>query len=134
MRNYLIHSVKELVENDKANPGQLSFASGYTAGIVGGYTLSKWGEFSTRHVPYKTTGPGASGHHRWPRVDDVRRFHLRHAEVRSRDRAPGAILLVYTAARFIRSCRPTDEAGIKGFDLDALGRTLSRRQKHSQRS
>src|SRR3984893_12117672 len=37
-----IHSVKELVDYAKANPGHLSFASGNTAGIVGGYTIAKW--------------------------------------------------------------------------------------------
>src|SRR5262249_27853973 len=36
--------VKELVDYAKATPGKLSFASGNTAGIVGGYTLAKWGE------------------------------------------------------------------------------------------
>ncbi len=33
--NLPIHSVKELVDYAKANPGKLSFASGNTAGIVG---------------------------------------------------------------------------------------------------
>src|SRR5258706_13806353 len=52
-----IYSIKELVDYAKANPGKLSFASGNTAGIVGGYTLAKWGEISMLHVPYKSTGP-----------------------------------------------------------------------------
>ena len=52
-----IHSVKDLVDYSKANPGKLSFASGNTAGIVGGYALMKWGEISMLHVPYKTTVP-----------------------------------------------------------------------------
>jgi tripartite-type tricarboxylate transporter receptor subunit TctC len=55
--NLPIHSIKELVDYAKANPGKLSFASGNTAGIVGGYTLAKWAEISMLHVPYKTTGP-----------------------------------------------------------------------------
>jgi tripartite-type tricarboxylate transporter receptor subunit TctC len=46
-----IHSVKELADYGKANPGHLSFA------IVGGYTVAKWAEISMLHVPYKTTGP-----------------------------------------------------------------------------
>src|SRR5262249_17429682 len=37
-----IRSVKELVEYAKVHPGELSFASGNTAGIVGGHTLAKW--------------------------------------------------------------------------------------------
>jgi tripartite-type tricarboxylate transporter receptor subunit TctC len=52
-----IQSVKELADYGKANPGHLSFASGNTAGIVGGYTVMKWAEISMLHVPYKTTGP-----------------------------------------------------------------------------
>src|SRR5262249_20108532 len=52
-----IRSVKELVEYAKVHPGELSFASGNTAGIVGGHTLAKWGEMSMLHIPYKTTGP-----------------------------------------------------------------------------
>src|SRR5580692_920148 len=55
--NLPIHSVKELVDYAKANPGKLTYASGNTAGIVGGYTLAKWSEISMLHVPYKTTGP-----------------------------------------------------------------------------
>src|SRR5215510_8466051 len=52
-----IRSGKELVDYAKAKPGKLSFASGNTAGIVGGYTVAKWGEISMLHVPYNTTGP-----------------------------------------------------------------------------
>src|SRR5260370_37667489 len=52
-----IHSIRELVDYAKANPGKLSFASGNTAGIVGGYTVAKWAEISMLHVPYKTTAP-----------------------------------------------------------------------------
>ena len=55
--NLPIHSIKELVDYAKAHPGELSFASGNTAGIVGGYTLAKWAGISMLHVPYKTTGP-----------------------------------------------------------------------------
>ena len=46
--NLPIHSVKELVAYAKANPGKLSFASGNTAGIVGGETLAQLGRH--RHV------------------------------------------------------------------------------------
>ena len=52
-----IHSVKELVDYAKANPGKLSFASGNTAGIVAGDTLAKWAGISMLHVPYKSTPP-----------------------------------------------------------------------------
>jgi tripartite-type tricarboxylate transporter receptor subunit TctC len=52
-----IHSVKELADYGKVNPGHLSFASGNTAGIGGGFTVAQWAEISMLHVPYKTTGP-----------------------------------------------------------------------------
>jgi tripartite-type tricarboxylate transporter receptor subunit TctC len=52
-----IHSVKELVEYAKANPGKLTYASGNTSGIVGMETLKRWAEVSILHVPYKTTVP-----------------------------------------------------------------------------
>ena len=40
--NLPVRSVQELVDYAKANPGKLSFASGNTAGIVGGFTLAHW--------------------------------------------------------------------------------------------
>ena len=73
-----IHSVKELVDYAKANPGKLSFASGNTAGIVGGYTLAHWADINILHVPYKSTPPALEDIIGRPRVHDVRRFHDRH--------------------------------------------------------
>ena len=52
-----IHSVKELVDYAKANPGKLSFASGNTAGIVGSKTLAHLAGLDILHVPYKITPP-----------------------------------------------------------------------------
>ncbi len=52
-----IHSVKDLIAYAKANPGKLSFASGNTAGIVGGDTLTKWAGINVIHVPYTSTPP-----------------------------------------------------------------------------
>ena len=52
-----IHSVKELVDYAKANPGKLTYASGNTAGIVGMETVKRWAEISILHVPYKSTPP-----------------------------------------------------------------------------
>src|ERR1700741_4196667 len=52
-----IHSVKELVDYAKANPGKLTYASGNTAGIVGMERLKHSAEVSILHVPYKTTAP-----------------------------------------------------------------------------
>ena len=40
--NLPIHSIKELVDYAKANPGKLTYASGNTAGIVGMETVKRW--------------------------------------------------------------------------------------------
>ena len=52
-----VHSVKELIAYARANPGKLSFASGNTAGVVAGDTLSLWAGIKMLHVPYKSTPP-----------------------------------------------------------------------------
>ena len=52
-----IHSIKEMVDYAKANPGKLTYASGNTAGIVGMETVKHWAGISILHVPYKTTAP-----------------------------------------------------------------------------
>ena len=85
--NLPIHSVKELVDYAKANPGKLSFASGNTAGIVGGETLAHWAGIDMLHVPYKSSPPAHRGRHRRPRLDDDRRLHHRHAACRVRHAA-----------------------------------------------
>src|ERR1700722_20996048 len=52
-----IHSMKELVDYAKANPGKLSYASGNTAGVVGGKTLANYAGVDMLHVPYKSSPP-----------------------------------------------------------------------------
>ena len=113
-----IHSIKELVDYARANPGQLSFASGNTAGIVGGHTLAKWAEISMLHVPYKTTGPALSdiiaGRVSMMFADFTTAMpHVAAGTVR-----PLAISRIHRSSLY--PDLPTmDEAGIKGFDLDA---------------
>ena len=85
--NLPIHTMKELVDYAKANPGKLSYASGNTAGVVGGKTLANYAGVDMLHVPYKSYTAGHRGRHRRSRLDDVRRFHRRHA---SRLGQPGA--------------------------------------------
>jgi tripartite-type tricarboxylate transporter receptor subunit TctC len=115
-----IHSVKELVDYAKDHPGKLSFASGNTAGIVGGYTLAKWAEISLLHVPYKTTAPALgdiiSGRVSMMFADftSVLPF-LQAGTVR-----PLAISRIKRSA-FYPDLPTMDEAGIKGFNLDAWG-------------
>jgi tripartite-type tricarboxylate transporter receptor subunit TctC len=113
-----IHSVKELVDYAKANPGKLSFASGNTAGIVAGDTLAKWGEISMLHVPYKSTPPALediiSGRVSMMFAD----FTTAIPHVRSGTLRALAVTRIKRSSLF--PDLPTmDEAGIKGFDLDA---------------
>src|SRR6516162_676329 len=113
-----IYSVKELADYAKANPGKLSFASGNTAGIVGGYTVAKWGEISMLHVPYKTTGPALmdviAGRVSMMFADFTTSMpHVKAATVR-----PLAISRIKRSSLY--PDLPTmDEAGVKGFNLDA---------------
>jgi tripartite-type tricarboxylate transporter receptor subunit TctC len=112
------HSVKELVDYAKANPGKLSFASGNTAGVVGGKTLAHWAGIDMLHVPYKSTPPA---------MEDViaGRVSMMFADF--------TVAMPHVAAGQVRALAVTrlkrspffpdlptmDEAGIEGFDLDA---------------
>ncbi len=116
--NLPIHSVKDLVDYAKANPGKLSFASGNTAGVVGGKTLAHWAGLDMLHVPYKST-PQA--------IEDViaGRVSMMFADftVAMPHVASGQVRAL-AVTRLTRSPLfpdlPTmDEAGIKGFELDA---------------
>jgi tripartite-type tricarboxylate transporter receptor subunit TctC len=113
-----VHSIKELVEYGKANPGTLSFASGNTAGIVGGYTLAKWAGINIVHVPYKTTGPA---------LEDIMagRVSMMFADfttamphVQSGTLRPLAISRI-KRSKLYPDLPTMDEAGITGFNLDA---------------
>ena len=52
-----IHTVQEMIDYAKANPGKLTFASGNTAGIVALETIKHTTGISLLHVPYKSTPP-----------------------------------------------------------------------------
>jgi tripartite-type tricarboxylate transporter receptor subunit TctC len=113
-----IHSVKELVDYAKANPGKLTYASGNTAGIVGMETLKRWAEISVLHVPYKSTPPA---------LEDIigGRVSMMFADfTTAMPHVAAGALRPLAVSRIKRSTLfpdlPTmDEAGIKGFNLDA---------------
>jgi tripartite-type tricarboxylate transporter receptor subunit TctC len=113
-----IQSVKDLVDYAKANPGKLSFASGNTAGIVAGDTLAKWAEISMLHVPYKSTPPALediiAGRVSMMFADFTTAIpHVRAGSLRAL-----AVTRIHRSSLF--PDLPTmDEAGVKGFDLDA---------------
>jgi tripartite-type tricarboxylate transporter receptor subunit TctC len=113
-----IHSVKELIDYSKANPGKLTYASGNTAGIVGMETLKRFAELSILHVPYKSTPPA---------IEDIigGRVSMMFADLTTAmPHVAAGSLRPIAVSRIQRSTLfpdlPTmDEAGIKGFNLDA---------------
>jgi tripartite-type tricarboxylate transporter receptor subunit TctC len=113
-----IHSVKDLVAYAKANPGKLSFASGNTAGIVAGDILAKWADINLIHVPYNSTPPA---------LQDIiaGRVSMMFADfTTAMPHVKAGALRALAVTRIKRSSLfpdlPTmDEAGIKGFNLDA---------------
>jgi tripartite-type tricarboxylate transporter receptor subunit TctC len=116
--NLPFNSVKDLVAYAKANPGKLSFASGNTAGIVGGKTLAHWANIDLLHVPYKSSPPA---------IEDViaGRVSMMFADF--------TVAMPHVSANQVKALAITrlkrsplfpdlptmDEAGIEGFDLDA---------------
>ena len=116
--NLPIHSVKELIDYAKANPGRLTYASGNTAGIVGMETIKHSAEVSILHVPYKTTAPA---------LEDIiaGRVSMMFADFTSAmPHVAAGTIRPLAISRIKRSTLypdlPTlDEAGIKGFNLDA---------------
>jgi tripartite-type tricarboxylate transporter receptor subunit TctC len=116
--NLPIHSVKDLVAYAKANPGKLSFASGNTAGIVGGATLAYWAGIDVLQVPYKSTPPA---------LEDIiaGRVSMMFADfTTAMPHVQSGALRALAISRIKRSALfpelPTlDESGVKGFNLDA---------------
>jgi tripartite-type tricarboxylate transporter receptor subunit TctC len=116
--NLPIHSVKDLVAYAKANPGKLSFASGNTAGIVGGDTLAHWAGIDILQVPYKSTPPA---------LEDIMagRVSMMFADfTTAMPHVQSGALRALAISRIRRSALfpelPTlDESGVKGFNLDA---------------
>jgi tripartite-type tricarboxylate transporter receptor subunit TctC len=113
-----IHSMQELVDYAKANPGKLSYASGNTAGVVGGKTLANYAGVDMLHVPYKSSPPAIedviAGRVSMMFADfTVAMPHVSAGQVRAL-----AVTRIKRSALF--PDMPTlDEAGIKGFNLDA---------------
>jgi tripartite-type tricarboxylate transporter receptor subunit TctC len=112
-----IHSVQEMIDYAKANPGKLTYASGNTAGIVALETIKHDAGISMLHVPYKSTPPA---------LEDIigGRVSMMLADFTTAMPHIGAGTLRPIAVSRIRRSAffpdlPTlDEAGIKGFNLD----------------
>src|SRR5580693_9238498 len=110
-----IHSMKDLVAYAKANPGKLSYASGNTAGIVGGKTFAHWAGLDMLHVPYKSSPPAIedviAGRVSMMIVDfTVAMPHVASGQVR-------ALAVTRLKRSSLFPDLPTlDEAGIEGFE------------------
>src|SRR6202161_2187793 len=113
-----IHSMKELVDYAKANPGKLSYASGNTAGVVGGKTLANYAGVDMLHVPYKSSPPA---------IEDViaGRVSMMFADFTvamphvSAGQVPALAVTRIKRSALFPDLPTLDEAGIKGFNLDA---------------
>ena len=112
-----IHSVQEMIDYAKANPGKLTFASGNTAGIVAVETIKHDTGISVLHVPYKSTPPA---------LEDIMggRVSMMLADfTTAMPHVNAGTLRPIAVSRIRRSTLfpdlPTmDEAGITGFNLD----------------
>ena len=112
-----VHSVKELIDYAKANPGKLTYASGNTAGIVGMETIKKWAELSILHVPYKSTPPAIedimAGRVSMMFADFTTAFpHVSVGSLR-----PLAVSRIKRSS-LVPNLPTLDEAGVKGFNMD----------------
>jgi tripartite-type tricarboxylate transporter receptor subunit TctC len=113
-----IHSIKELIDYAKANPGKLSFASGNTAGIVGGKTLAHFAGLDMLHVPYKSSPPAMedviAGRVSMMIVDfTVAIPHIASGQVRA------IAVTRIKRSPYFPDLPTMDEAGLTGYDLDA---------------
>ena len=112
-----IHSVQEMIDYARANPGKLTFASGNTAGVVAVETIKHDAEVSMLHVPYKSTPPA---------LEDIMggRVSMMLADfTTAMPHVSAGTLRPIAVSRIRRSALfpdlPTlDEAGIRGFNLD----------------
>jgi tripartite-type tricarboxylate transporter receptor subunit TctC len=115
--NLPIHSVKEMINYAKANPGNLTFATGNTAGIVALEKIKHDTGISVLHVPYKSTPPA---------LEDIiaGRVSMMLADfTTAMPHVSAGTLRPLAVSRIRRSTLfpdlPTmDEAGIDGFNLD----------------
>jgi tripartite-type tricarboxylate transporter receptor subunit TctC len=112
-----VHSVQEMIDYAKANPGKLTFATGNTAGIVALETIKHDAGISMLHVPYKSTPPALEdiigGRVSMMLADFTTAMpHVNAGTVR-----PIAVSRIRRSTLF--PDLPTmDEGGIKGFNLD----------------
>jgi len=111
-------NVKELIAYAKANPGKLTYASGNTAGVIGGATLKHFAQADMLHVPYKSTPQALTdlmaGRVSMMFVDFTTGIpHVRSGALRAL-----AVSRIQRSSLF-PELLTLDEAGVTGFDMDA---------------
>ena len=116
--NLPVHSVNELLDYAKANPGKLSMASGNTAGVVGAKTLAHFAGIDILHVPYKSSPQAIedviAGRVSMMIVDfTVGMPHVTSGQVRA------LAMTRLKRSKLYPDLQTMDEAGVKGFELDA---------------
>lgn len=52
-----VRSLRELLDRARARPGEVTYASGNSTGIVAGATIARMGGVEMTHVPYRSTPP-----------------------------------------------------------------------------
>jgi putative tricarboxylic transport membrane protein len=111
------NSVKELIAYAKANPGKLTYASGNTAGVVGGGTLKHAAGLDILHVPYKSAPPAIQDLLAGRVSMMFNDFTTSLPHVQAKTMRPLAVSRIKRSSLFPEL--PTmDEAGVTGFDMD----------------
>lgn len=113
-----VRSLRELLDRARAQPGQVSYASGNSTGIVAGATIAQMGGVEMTHVPYRSTPPAMTdviaGRVDCMVVDvsasfgHVREGRLRALGVTSRERSA-----------LVPEVPTLHEGGLEGFDVVA---------------
>jgi tripartite-type tricarboxylate transporter receptor subunit TctC len=110
-------TVKELISYAKANPGKLTYASGNTAGVVGGATLKHAAGLDILHVPYKSAPPAIQDLLAGRVSMMFNDFTTSLPHVQAKTMRPLAVSRIKRSTLFPEL--PTmDEAGVPGFDMD----------------
>ncbi|WP_229677840.1 Bug family tripartite tricarboxylate transporter substrate binding protein [Caldovatus sediminis] len=113
-----VRSLRELLDRARARPGEVTYASGNSTGIVAGATIARMGGVEMTHVPYRSTPPAMTdviaGRVSCMVVDvsaslgHVREGRLRALGVTSRERSA-----------LVPDVPSLHEAGLPGFNVVA---------------
>ena len=105
-----IRSLRGLLDQARAQPGRVAYASGNSTGIVAGGSIAAMGGVEMVHVPYRSTPPAitdviAGGSPPWSWTSRPRRARSKRASCASSELRAGS------AARSCRTCRRCTKRG-----------------------